>query len=252
MMSNDAIDPPLVALAARMKERGLTPEALARRSGVSIEQVRRLLKGSSSPRRSTADALAAALGSEPKLLWPAQFAVAPARPEHSHAVTLWQSRAEVPARVWRDHFSRASRQLDVLVYGGTFLFDSVPRFVPQLQDAVAAGVPVRVLVGDPRGHAVRQRGDEEQIEHSLSGRCELTLARLAPLRDADGTHVRVHATPLYTSTFRADDTMIVNPHIYGSPASDNPAILLERSHQADLFDAYATSFERIWQQATTP
>lgn len=154
-MGSDASDGPDVALAARMKERGLTPEALARRSGVSIEQVRRLLKGSSSPRQSTADALAAALGSEPKLLWPAQFAVPPARPEHSHAVTLWQSRAEVPARVWRDHFNRARRQLDVLVYGGTFLFDSVPRFVPHLQDAISAGVRVRLLVGDPRCHAVR-------------------------------------------------------------------------------------------------
>lgn len=248
-MGSDAGDRPEVALAAQMKERGLTPEALARRSGVSIEQVRRLLKGSSSPRQSTADALAEALDSEPKLLWPAQFTVPPARPEHSQAVTMWQSRAEVPARVWRDHFSRASRHLDILVYGGTFLFDSVPRFVPQLQDAVAAGIAVRVLVGDPHCHAVRQRGDEEQIEHSLSGRCELTLARLAPLRDADGTHLRVHATPLYASTFRVDDTVIVNPHIYGSPASDNPAILLERDRQPDLFDAYATSFDRIWQHA---
>lgn len=251
-MSNDAIDRPDVTFAAQMKERGLTPEALARRSGVSIEQVRRLLKGASSPRRSTADALAAALDSEPKLLWPAQFAVAPARPEHSHHVTLWQSRAEVPARVWRELFSNASRHLDVLVYGGTFLFDSVPRFVPQLQDAIAAAVQVRLLVGDPRCHAVRQRGDEEAIDHSLAGRCELTLARLAPLRDAEGTHLRVHATPLYTSTFRVDDTMIVNPHIYASPASDNPALLIDRSQHADLFAAYATSFDGVWANALAP
>lgn len=62
----------------------------------------------------------------------------------------------------------------------------------------------------------------------------------------------MHATPLYTSAFRVDDTMIVNPHIYASPASDNPALLIDRSQHPDLFAAYATSFDGVWANALAP
>jgi len=237
---------PNAALEAAMRERGFTVENLAQAADVDAKTVWRLKKGETlAPQQANAEALAKALRSTPEALWPDRFAPPAPRSPDSRTVTMWDERADIPKAVWSKHFASAHRHLDVLVYGGTFLFDSVPRFLPALHAAINAGVQVRVAVGDPHSHAVRQRGDEEQIGHSLASRCELTLAHLTPLREATGEHVRVHDTPLYASLFRVDDTMIANHHIYGSPASENPAFLLHRAEAPHLFDGYITSFDTI-------
>jgi len=241
---------PNATFAAAMKERGFTAEKLANTADVDVRTVRRLMSGATAaPHQDTADRLAKVLQTTAKALWPDRFAPPAPRSPDSRSVTMWDERADIPKALWRSHFADAREHIDVLVYGGTFLFDSVPRFLPTLRAAIDAGVRVRVAVGDPRAHAVRQRGEEEQIGHSLAGRCELTLTHLAPLRDATGLHVRVHDTPLYASLFRADDTLIANHHIYGLPASSNPAFLLDRADAPHLFDAYISSFDTIWDNA---
>lgn len=214
---------PNAALDAAMKECGFTVDKLARAADVDAKTVWRLKHGETvAPQQANAEALAEALRTTPQALWPDRFAPPAPRSPDSRSVTMWDERADIPKTVWNNHFASAHHQIDVLVYGGTFLFDSVHRFLATLRTAIAAGVQVRVAVGDPHSHAVRQRGDEAQIGHSLASRCELTLTHLQPLRDATGQHVRVHDTPLYASLFRVDDTMIANHHIYGSPASENP------------------------------
>ena len=50
----------------------------------------------------------------------------------------------------------------------------------------------------------------------------LWLDLFPTMRPPRGLEIRTHTTPLYTSMFRADDTLIANPHLYGAPASDNP------------------------------
>jgi len=241
---------PNATFAAAMRERGFTAEKLAKTADVDVRTVRRLMSGETAgPHPSTADRLAKPLQTTAKELWPDRFAPPAPRSPDSRSVTMWDERADIPKTLWRSHFANAHENIDVLVYGGTFLFDSVPRFLPTLRSAIDAGVQVRVAIGDPRSQAVRQRGDEEQIGHSLAGRCELTLTHLTPLREATGLHVRVHDTPLYASLFRSDDTLIANHHIYGSPASGNPAFLLDRPDAPQVFDAYISSFDTIWDNA---
>lgn len=242
---------PDAVLESAMRENGLTPEKLARSAAVDVRTVRRLLRGeTSASHQPTAEALATALGTTPKQLWPARFAPRAPHSPDSCSITTWEQRTDIPLSLWRDHFAGATQHIDVLVYGGTFLFDAVPRFLPTLHTAIDAGVQVRVAVGDPHSRSVSQRGEEEQIAHSLAERCILTLIHLAPLRETTGLHVRVHDTALYASLFRADHTMIVNHHIHGSPAGENPAFLIRRTDTPHLFDSYVTSFDTIWNSAT--
>jgi hypothetical protein len=56
----------------------------------------------------------------------------------------------------------------------------------------------------------------------------MTLARLQPISGTAGLEIRTHTTPLYTSMFRAEDTLIANPHLYGAPVSHNPALFIRR------------------------
>jgi hypothetical protein len=54
-----------------------------------------------------------------------------------------------------------TQAIDILVYGGTFLFDGVARFPKLLTAATDRGVAVRFTIGDPDSAAVAQRGAEE-------------------------------------------------------------------------------------------
>lgn len=126
----------------------------------------------------------------------------------------------------------------------------MPGFVGLLTAAAGRGVPVRFLVGDPEAVIVQRRGEEETIGDNLPARCRLTLSRLAPLNGAEGLDIRTHRTTLYASLFRADDTLIANHHIYGSPASDNPAFVIDRGADPELWAKYETSFDEIWAGAT--
>jgi hypothetical protein len=69
------------------------------------------------------------------------------------------------------------------------------------------------------------------------------------LATADGCEIRLHGTTLYASVFRYDDEMIFNPHVWGAPASLNPAFHLRRLDGGTLFHHYSTSFERVWETA---
>ena len=77
----------------------------------------------------------------------------------------------------------------------------------------------------------------------------MTLARLQPISCIAGLEIRTHATPLYTSMFRADDTLIANPHLYGAPASDNPALVIRRDDAPELWHDHLLAFQRVWNTA---
>ena len=92
-------------------------------------------------------------------------------------------------------------------------------------------------------------GEQEEIGSNLAGRCRMTLARLQPISCIAGLEIRTHATPLYTSMFRADDTLIANPHLYGAPASDNPALVIRRDDAPELWHDHLLAFQRVWNTA---
>jgi transcriptional regulator with XRE-family HTH domain len=231
-----------------MTEKGFSEGRLAAAAGVDVKTVGRWVRGESLPQAINARATADALGCDPQALWPDMFPTMRPPGTGTVAVSVYGSRADVPVTVWAQLFDSAVEQIDILVYGGTFLFDGVPR----LQDAhyscrTGSRYPVhRWRPGVRRGNATR-RGGRDRV--SLAARCQMTLTRLQSLVDCAGLEVRTHATPLYTSIFRADDTLIANPHLYGAPASDNPAIFIRRDDAAELWRHHQLAFERVWNTA---
>ena len=162
------------AIAARMKEKGFSEARLATAAGVDTKTVGRWVRGESLPQAANARAAADALGCDPQTLWPDVFPTMRPPGTGTVPVSVYGSRADIPVTVWTGLFGGAAEAIDILVYGGTFLFDGVPRFRKTLTTATERGVVVRFIIGDPDSVAVAQRGAEEQIGSSLAGRCRMT------------------------------------------------------------------------------
>lgn len=236
-------------LRQAMASKGLSIEDFADEIGRSPRTVGRWLAGG---KPSLAGAKAAAEYFELTItgLWPDRWPNLDPPSSGTVAVSAYTMRSDVPQTVWRELFHDATESIDILVYGGTFLFDAVAKFTKALTHAAKHNdVKVRILVGDPSCRAVKIRGIEEAIAGSLADRCDMTLKRF---KDVDPTNIdiRLHDTSLYTSMFRADDTLIANHHLYGSPASDNPCFIIEADQHPDLWASYEETFERVWKLGT--
>lgn len=232
-----------------IERKGLSAQALAERIEVDVKTVERWLTGETTPYPDNARRATAALDCDRADIWPDLFPIMTPPSAGTVAVSVYASRADVPLAVWKELFDQAVEHIDILVYGGTFLFDGIPRFRKLLTAATERGVAVRFAIGDSESAAVAQRGQEEGIGTALAGRCRMTLARLQPMIGTAGLQIRTHTTPLYTSMFRADDTLIANPHLYGAPASDNPAIVIRCNDAPELWHDHQLAFERVWSTA---
>jgi hypothetical protein len=173
----------------------------------------------------------------------------------------YPNRASVPRETWLTLLREARARIDVLVFSGTFFAQSNPHVARMLGERAASGVWVRLCFGDPAGRAVAVRGCEEGLGDTLAAkiRASLTYYRpllpedgcevYRPLLPEDGCEVRLHDTRLYNSLFRYDEDLLVNPHIFGQPASANPVFHLKRVDAHGWFDSYTGSFEAVWADA---
>ncbi|MFD1660166.1 hypothetical protein ACFSL4_18670 [Streptomyces caeni] len=93
------------------------------------------------------------------------------------------------------------------------------------------------------------RGGERAPDLADTAQIRASLAYYRSLVGAPGCEVRLHDTTLYNSIFRYDDQLLVNPHIWGQPASANPLFQLRRTNGTDWCDRYAESFEAVWNTA---
>lgn len=233
--------------ALRRSGRGATEVAEVLR--VDPKTVERWL-GGRSPHPRHRQAVAQLLGHEEAYLWPDTAAVERvASASRSELVTLYPHRSAVPSELWLELLSRASRNVDVLAYAALFLPELDPSLVNDLAGRAAEGARVRVALGEADGAAVRLRGDEEGIGHGMAARVTMTLAHLEPLVGEPGVEVHVHGTTLYNSIFRFDDELLVNTHLYGAKAYQNPVLHLRRVEGGSLFTDYVNSFERVWAQS---
>lgn len=237
---------PNVALRNRMHASGMSKMALAGKSGVNERTIQRWLDGETKPQIGPASVVADILDCEVQDLWPQHFPPLSTPQNGIVALSPYASRAHIPTQLWVKLFSGATERIDICVYGGTFLFDTLPGFKSLMMNAAERGVIVRFLIGDPGSAVVFQRGEEERIGNSLPNRCSMTLERLEPIAGHPGITIRTHSTPLYVSMFRIDETLIANHHIYGSPASDNPAFVIEKAADLELWGKYEASYELIW------
>jgi len=155
-------------------------------------------------------------------------------------------RGAVPREVWHRFFAGAEREIGILVYSGLFLAEDVD-VLRVLGQRARAGVRVRVLLGDPRSAPVSSRGAEEGIDDAMPAKARNALVHYRAL-PANGVEIRLHATVLYNSIYRADDELLVNTHIHGVPAAQAPVLHLDV--KGELTATYTESFERVWSLAT--
>lgn len=233
-----------------LAQRGVAPEALAEACEVDPKTVGRWLGGRVPHARHRFRA-AQLLRVEETFLWPLPQPRTgrPTTMPGTELVGTYQDRASVPRETWLSLLKGAQHRIDVLVFSGTFFAQSNPHVARMLAARADNGVEVRLCFGNPSKSAVARRGEEEGIGDALAAKIRASLTYYRTLPGRPGCAVRLHDTTLYASLFRYDDTMLVNPHIWGQPASANPVLHLQRTDASTWFDSYAQSFEAVWATA---
>ncbi|NLT55292.1 MAG: XRE family transcriptional regulator [Actinomycetales bacterium] len=232
-------------LRATLLERGMTPADLAQPLEVDAKTVERWIRGRV-PYRRHRYAVAAMLKVDESYLWPeALSADQVTSASESEIITVYPQRWMVPRDSWGHLFDSAESEIGILAYSGFFLADD-GGLRSLLLDKAAAGVRVRLLLGDPDSPEVAERGTEEGIDDAMPAKVRNALAMLGSLRDAEGVELYLHGTPLYNSIYRSDDQLLVNCHVYGVPASEAPVLHLRRVAGGSMVRTYLDSFERVW------
>ncbi|MGW1176285.1 helix-turn-helix domain-containing protein [Kitasatospora sp. NPDC002543] len=236
-------------LRSALAQRGVSPVELAAACEVDPKTVNRWLGGRLPHARHRWN-VARHLTVDEDFLWPQT------RPQTGQTsgpgtglVATYPDRASVPREMWLSLLLEAEQGIDVLVFSGTFFAQSNPRIAAMLAQRAAAGVKVRLCFGDPQGHAVAIRGREEGIGDALAAKIGASLTYYRPLLGTPGCEIRLHDTTLYTSLFRYDDDLLVNPHVWGQPASANPLLHLQKGGDLGWFGGYASSFDAVWDLA---
>ena len=236
-------------LRTAILERGVTPAALAEAVEVDQKTVDRWI-GGRVPYRRHRYAVASFLGVDETYLWPnALSAEQVSSASESEIITIYPHRWAVPRDAWGRLFATAEHDIGVLVYSGLFLSEDVGvRRI--LAEKAAAGVRVRILLGDPDSPQVAERGADEGIDDAMAAKIRNALAMYRPLRSVDGIEFRFQKTVLYNSIYCADDQLLVNTHVYGVPAANAPVLHLRRVAGGGMVTTYLESFERVWDEAT--
>ena len=226
----------------------LTEAGVAARLGVDPKTVHRWVAGRVPyPRHRTR--IAALVGRDEAELWP-QLPVADVRaePPTIDVLATYPHRWAVPRHVWQQLFQSARDEIGILAYAGLFLAEDMG-IMRALAERARNGISVRILLGDPDGTCVAERGSDEGVGESMAAKIRNALVHYRALRDVDGAEIRLHDTVLYNSIYRADDDLLINPHAYGIAASHAPVLQLRRTGDGDMASTYLESFERVWSTA---
>jgi lambda repressor-like predicted transcriptional regulator len=224
--------------------------AVSEHAGVDRKTVERWISTERVPHQRHRLAVAQLLREDDAILWPSILETeSTKRTSEAEFVAIYPSRSALPTDTWCSLLDNAQTAIDLLAFAGTFLHDSLPDFASRLSMAAQRGAMVRLLFGDPSSDAVVLRGAEEGIGDLLTARCRLTWRYLHGVLTGPGIDARRHGTTLYSSLFRFDDTLIVNPHTLGAAASQSPLIHLRRIDGGRLFPHQMAGFERAWQDA---
>ena len=235
-------------LRSALLQRGVTAADLADTVGVDPKTIERWI-GGRIPYRRHRHQVAVRLGVDETYLWPGALAAEQvASASESEILVVHPHRWAVPRDTWGLLFDSAAHEIGVLVYSGMFLADD-PGLLALFRSKAEQGVRVRILLGDPDSPEVAARGQHEGIDDALAPKIRNALVLLRPLRKVDGVEIRQHATVLYNSIFRADGEMLVNTHVYGTPAAQAPVMHLRQIAGAALVATYLESFERVWAES---
>ena len=233
-------------LADAIGSSGRSVEDLASEVGAHPKTLERWVSSGRLPHAATRGKLSGLLGVPISMLWPeapgAAYGV-------SELVGVYTSRNELSPAAVGSMLDATIAHVDVLVYSGMWLWDTVPRFHDRLLDRLAAGAAVRICLGDPDSDAVRLRGREEGSGDGMESRCRIAIDYARPVLDADPNAVRVSDATLYCSIFRFDDELLANTHFWGNPAAESPVFHLRSRRGGGIAANLLRSFERVWDRA---
>lgn len=232
------------ALRRALMSAGLDAADVAARLGVDPKTVEQWCAGRVPYARNRAS-LAALVGRDEHELWPATRQLRPRLPPGGEVLAIYPHRWAVPRETWLRHFAGVEREIGILAYSALFLVED-PGILRTFADRARAGVSVRILLGDPDSPEVAERGESEGIGDAMPARIRNALALLRPLTATPGVHLRLHRTALYNSIYRADDDLLINPHVYAQPAAAAPVLHVRPTEDGMLAANYAESFERVW------
>lgn len=240
-------------LRARLVEAGMSSTDLAAVVEVDPKTVERWVCSGRTPHQRHRRQAAKALGTDEVDLWPQLLGhERMGTDSRSEVMGVYPTRGDVPQELWRRLIDDATSNIDVLVYSGLFLLDNNPGLPAKLIERAAAGLEGRFLYGKPDSQPVAWRGKEEGIGENLAARIRLSLTYMQPVIGIPGLEIRQHETVLYNSIYRFDDELLVNTHVGGSPASQNPVIHLKQVEEETFFGQYMASFEHVWASAIAP
>ncbi|MEW1836608.1 XRE family transcriptional regulator [Nonomuraea sp. NPDC003707] len=224
----------------------LQPVDVAARLSVDPKTVSRWLKGRT-PHPRHRWAVADLLQVDEADLWPDLTQGHRALTEEVQ--TIYPHRWAVPRAAWSVLFQSAKREIGILTYSGLFLAED-NGIIRLLAQQARAGVTVRILLGDPDAAQIATRGVEEGIGPDLMGaRMRTALPLYGALSHENGVEIRLHQTVLYNSIYRADEHLLVNAHVYGTPAADAPVVHLQATEPSGAAATYMASFEDVWATA---
>ena len=229
-----------------MRQSGWSASDLAAKLRLDPKTVERWVTTGRHPHRDSRERTAALLNVPAALLWPDAAA---ATNGLDGLVGMYRTRTEVSPATVRSLLTDAREHVDILAFSALWLWDTVPFFADTVAAKAADGVKVRVCLGDPDSAAVRLRGDEEGIGDRMAARCRNALDYARKIIAADPGAVRCSASTLYASLFRFDDDVLVNVHLWGSPAGENPVFHLRVGDDRGVAANVLRSFERVWADA---
>ena len=228
----------------------VTHEDLATDLGVNSKTVERWITQGRTPYPQFRHRISVLVQKDEGWLWPDGYSQKH-RGEitESEIVRVYPYRADVPDDLWARLFENAIDQISILVYSGFFLAEQHSRKIALLKKKADEGASVRILIGDPDCPQVALRGQEEDIGDAIAAKIRnVLLAYYMPFANHTGISIKLHATTLYNSIFWFDDNMLFNTHVYGVPAHFAPTLHLRHLSSGTLFQTYARSFDRVWDQ----
>jgi hypothetical protein len=225
-----------------------TTMSLGEELGVDPKTVQRWITKDRLPHRTTAIRAARLLNVPVAWLWPELDDVQKGNTS-AEVIAFYPHRSETPKRLWLDLLLAAEENIDVVAYASLFLPEENPDAVHVIEHKARTGVKVRIALGDPDSPEVALRGKEERLYEAITGRVRMALSYYRSLCDVPGVEFHLHRTTLYNSIFRYDGQMLVNQHIFGTYGYMAPILHLRQVEGGDIFNTYAKSFDRIWEES---
>jgi transcriptional regulator with XRE-family HTH domain len=243
-------------LRAAMTNAGIHINDLAELARVDAKTVQRWL-GGRQPYSRHRQAIAKALGTDERSLWPELNKPAPAGEDRQEILAAFAYANDLLAPDWRVMLTTATSQIDLLDY--TLLDVLRTPGVPDLLAAkAAAGCHVRILISAEDSFFV-QVFDAERDLADLSPAAsetnfEIALARgyLEPLLQQPGIEIREYVANRFNSIVRVDDEMLLTLHLWAAPGSQAPLLHLRRDGEDGLFERFAGHYDALWHHAAKP